>query len=136
MNRGLRNIVLCVFVSALITMPGTIVQAQDACGGPAAVHNLMINVTNNVPTGVSLGNEPADDLYVCPGDTVAWILQGPGYTIDFPDDTPFNASQFRPVEAGRVAAVVRSDAARGAAFKYDISIDGGGVLDPRIIVQD
>lgn len=134
MNR--KNIILCVLVSALLAMPGIGIQAQDTCGGTPTVHNLQINVTNNVPTGVSLGNEPADDLYVCPGDTVAWILQGPGFTIDFPGDTPFNANQFRPVAAGRVAAVVRDDVASGEAFKYDISIDGGGLLDPRIIVQD
>jgi hypothetical protein len=136
MNRKDKNTILCVLVSALLAMPGIGIQAQDACGGPPTVHNLMINVTNNVPTGVSLGNEPADDLYVCPGDTVAWILQGPGFTIDFPADSPFNANQFRPVAAGRVAAVVRDDVAAGEAFKYDISVDGGGVLDPRIIIQD
>lgn len=130
------RIILCVLVSALLTVPGVLAQAQGACGGGAAGHNLQINVTNNVPTGVTLGNAPADDLYVCPGDTVAWILQGPGFTIDFPFDTPFNASQFRPVAAGRVTAVVRSDVVAGDTFKYNISIDGGGVLDPRIIVQE
>ena len=85
--------------------------------------------------GVSLGNAPADDLYVCPGDTVAWILQGLGFVIDFPGATPFNGNIHRAT-AGRVSMVVRSDVARGAVFKYNISIDGGGLLDPRIIVQD
>ncbi len=135
MKRQKRNIFRMALLSMLLTAPATIVNAQDACAGPAETHMLMINVTNNVPTGVTLGNEPADDLYVCPGDTVAWILQGQGFTIDFSDGTPFDSSQLRPVAAGRVDAVVRSDVARGTEFKYDISIDGGGVLDPKIIIQ-
>jgi hypothetical protein len=136
MNRQKKNIFLGVLFSGLLTLPGTAVIAQDACGGGPETHTLMVNVTDNVPDGVTLGNEPADDLYVCPGDTVAWILQGRGFTIDFPGATPFNANSHRPVAAGRVTAVVRSDVERGASFKYNISIDGGGVLDPRIIIQD
>lgn len=131
-----RIVIFSVLISGLLALPAATVHAQDACAGPAETHTLMINVTNNVPTGVVRGNTPADDLYVCPGDTVAWILQGLGFTINFPGATPFNANSHRPVTAGRVTAVVRSDVTRGASFKYDISIDGGGVLDPRVIVQD
>jgi plastocyanin len=130
-----RNIISSVALTGLFALSATSANAQDACAGPAETHTMMINQTNHVPNGVSLGNEPAVDLYVCPGDTVAWILQGLGFTIDFPGATPFNANSHRPVSAGRVTAVVRSDAPPGA-FKYDISIDGGGVLDPRIIVQE
>ncbi len=126
-------------IAGLMTLPGMYSSAQDvdSCDGRAQTHTLMINETNNVPTGVSLGNAPADDLYVCPGDTVAWILQGRGFAISFLDGTPFGGTEHRAGPgAGRVSAVVRLDVARGAAFKYEISIDGGGVLDPRIIVQD
>jgi len=35
-----------------------------------------------------------------------------------------------------VNTTVRSDAERGVSYKYDIGIDGGGVLDPIIIVDD
>jgi plastocyanin len=108
-----RNIISSVALTGLFALSATSANAQDACAGPAETHTLMINQTNNVPTGVTLGNEPADDLYVCPGDTVAWILQGLGFTIDFPGATPFNANSHRPVSAGRVTAVVRSDAPPG-----------------------
>jgi plastocyanin len=131
-----RNIISSLVLTGLFALSATSANAQDACTGPAETHTLMVNQTNNVPTGVTLGNEPADDLYVCPGDTVAWILQGLGFTINFPGATPFNANSHRPVDAGRVTAVVRSDVAPGESFKYDISIDGGGVLDPRIIIQE
>ncbi len=130
-----RKIILSAVMAGLLTLPGIHIYAQDPCGGRPETHTLMINVTNNVPSGVRRGNEAADDLYVCPGDTVAWILQGRGFTINFPGATPFNVNSHRPA-AGRVTAVVRSDVARGASFKYEISVDGGGVLDPRIIVQD
>ena len=128
---------ITLLMAALMTLPGMYSSAQDvrSCDGRTKTHTLMINETNKVPMGVTLGNAPADDLYVCPGDTVAWILQGLGFEIDFPGGTPFNGNVHRAT-AGRVAMVVRSDVARGAAFKYNISIDGGGLLDPRIIVQD
>jgi hypothetical protein len=136
MMNNRRIAIVSVLASVLVALPVMSVNAQDACGDGPQTHTLMVNATNNVPTGVTRGDEPADDLYVCPGDTVAWILQGLGFTINFPGATPFNANSHRPVTAGRVTAVVRSDVSPGESFKYDISIDGGGVLDPRIIIQD
>ena len=127
---------ITLLMAALMTLPSMYSSAQvvRSCDEGTTTHTLMINETNKVPTGVTLGNEPADDLYVCPGDTVAWILQGLGIVIDFPGATPFASN--KQGGAGRVSMVVRSDVERGASFKYNISIDGGGMLDPRIIVQD
>ena len=135
MRKYTRGLFVGMLFGAFAIAPTDRSIAQDACTGEPETHRLMINVTNNVPTGVRRGNEPADDLYVCPGDTVVWIFQGRGFSIDFFDGTPFEVSQLRPVVAGRVDAVVRSDVSAGESYKYDISIDGGGVLDPRIIIQ-
>ena len=136
-----RATIAVLIMSGLLIQPGTYVRAQevdaDVCDRPAETHTLRVNETNNVPTGVTLGNDPMDDLYVCPGDTVAWILQGRGFAIDFSGATPFDDNQHRAAApAGRVSAVVRSDVTRGTSFKYAISLDDGGTLDPRIIVQD
>lgn len=121
-------------ISALYTVYSVAGAQGRTCDGRTERFNLAVRVADNRPTEVRLGPDRMDDLYVCPGDTVAWILQGRGFTIEFADDSPFDFDQRRAdANAGRVSAVVREDAF--GPYKYSIHLDGGDSLDPRIIVQ-
>jgi hypothetical protein len=137
------KITTTIFVSGLFFVAAFMIDgqsfAQDSCGNGAKSLKLMIHVSDNKPTRVTQGGQDADDVYACIGDEIEWQLVGPAkkFFVDFINDAPFDGAVKKiSNNNGKITVVIGGSAQPGMAYKYDIGIDGGGVLDPRIIVGD
>jgi hypothetical protein len=111
--------------------------AQGACEGRPSSHKIMIHVSDNRPTRVTQNGQNADDVHVCIGDQIEWQLVGSAkqFYVDFISGTPFEGSGKKNSNSnGKISVVVGGSAQPGMAYKYDIGLVDGGVLDPRIIV--
>ena len=115
--------------------------ADGACDREPMSFDLKIKVLDNRPVEVTLRGQNAEDLHVCVGDEVEWKLINPAnagdFFVSFAGAAPFGGEKRRNSNNGKIVVTIGgSDAAPGASFKYDIGIDGGGVWDPRIIIDD
>jgi hypothetical protein len=112
--------------------------AQDsACDRDPETFKLKIKVKNNTPTKVVKGffGSNANTINVCPGDAIEWKLNGKKFFIEFSGKTPFDEKK-KSSNNGKVTETISSDAESGVRYKYDVGIEGGGILDPIIIVDD
>ena len=124
--------VLLVFVVA--TLLGPIATAQDElCERDAQDIKVRIKVKDNKASEVVKGDKNADELHVCPGDTIEWKLNGRNFEIKFPDETPLDI-QRKNSSGHKLEATVRDDA-ESDSYKYSILIDGGEIWDPILIVD-
>lgn len=133
-----RTTVGTVLAALLLSTISFCAFAQDsACDRGPETFKLKIKVKNDTPTKVVKGffGQNADTLNVCRGDTIEWKFNSKKFFIEFPGKTPFDEKK-KNSKNGKVTTTVRSDAERGVSYKYDIGIDGGGVLDPIIIVDN
>ena len=117
------------------------VLADGACERAAETFKLTIKVIRNRPTEVTHRGQSAEDLYVCPGDQIEWKLIDPAsaaaFYVDFAGGAPFAGATRRNANNGKILVTIAGDGLRpGASFKYDIGIDGGGVWDPRLIIDE
>ncbi len=110
------------------------VAQDDPCNRESETFNVKIKVKNNIPTEVVRGARNADELHVCRGDTIEWKVQNKKFFITFPDRTPFDSHE-KISKNGKIITVVSDTAERGVSYKYDVGIEGGGTLDPRVIVD-
>ena len=133
-----RTTVSTVLAALLLSTISFYALAQDsACDRSPETFKLKIKVKNDTPTEVVKGlfGWNADTLNVCRGDTVEWKLNNKKFFIEFPGKTPFDEKK-KDSKNGKVTTTVRSDAERGVSYKYDIGIEGGGILDPIIIIEN
>jgi len=124
-----------IFAGALTTDRQSF--AQDSCEGGPGSHKIMIHVSDNRPTRVTQHGQDADDVYVCIGDEIEWQLVGSAkqFYVDFISGAPFEGSGKKNSNSnGKISVVVGGSAQPGMAYKYDIGLVDGGVLDPRIII--
>lgn len=138
MTKRSRTIVSTILATLLISTTSFYAIAQDSvCDRSAETFKLKIKVKNNKPTKVVKGifGSNADTLNVCRGDTIEWKLNSKKFFIEFPGKTPFDEKK-KNSNNGKVITTVSSDAERGVSYKYDIGIEGGGVLDPIIIIDN
>ncbi len=138
MTTRIRTTALSVLAALLMSTISFHAVAQDGvCDRSPETFKLKIKVKNNTPTKVVKGffGQNADTLNVCRGDTIEWKFNAKKFFIEFPGKTPFDEKK-KNSKNGKVTTTVSSDAERGVSYKYDIGIDGGGVLDPIIIVDN
>ncbi len=131
------RIVRSLLIVGLMTFFGVYTFAQDdVCDRNAKTFKLKIKIKKNTPTKVVKGNndQDADELHVCRGDTIEWKVQNKKFFITFPDRTPFDSHE-KISKNGKIITVVSDTAERGVSYKYDVGIEGGGTLDPRVIVD-
>ncbi|MFQ6004137.1 MAG: hypothetical protein ACE5OQ_01425 [Woeseia sp.] len=133
-NQLCRIVRLLLIIGSAVLIGSHAAAQEDPCIRDAEAFYIKIKIKNDMPTEVLRGNKNADDLHVCRGDTIEWKLQTKKFFINFRDRTPFDSHE-KISRNGKVTTVVSETAERGVAYKYDISIDGGGTLDPTIIVD-
>lgn len=122
-----------ILVAGLLS--GATAYAQEPCARDAETFRLQIRVNNNnVPEGVELGGRDASTIHACPGDTVLWQFTGRPFEVLFNSGTPFDGP-LSPSANGKISGVISAEGTRGNQYKYDVAIEGGGVLDPIIIVD-
>ncbi|MGB5332012.1 MAG: hypothetical protein WBM80_08075 [Woeseiaceae bacterium] len=134
----IRTTVGTVLVALLLSTISFYALAQDgACDRSPETFKLKIKVKNDMPTKVVKGlfGSNADTLNVCRGDTIEWKFNAKNFFIEFPGKTPFDEKK-KSSRNGKVTSTVRSDAEIGVSYKYDVGIEGGGVLDPIIIIDN
>jgi len=80
----------------------------------------------------------ADDLVVCPGDTVEWILTGTenSFTVDFGAQSPVGSETAFQSKEGRVGITISGSAERGTAYFYTLDADPWRTAEGRIIIDD
>ena len=106
---------------------------QDTCdrGG-----NHTIRVTEG-PDGMpelSYRNGSAEDVHVCNGDQVQWVLTGSDreYLVDFMSNAPFPGAASRGSSNGVVSVTIDADEGE---YEYGVSFEGEEPMDPRLIVH-
>ncbi len=124
--------VLLVFGVALLLGPFATAQ-DESCERDAQNIKVKIKVKDNKASEVVKGDQNADDLHVCPGDTIEWKLNGKNFEINFPDETPLDITR-KNSSGHKLTATVRDDA-ESDSYKYSILIDGGEIWDPRVVVD-
>jgi hypothetical protein len=133
------SLMIALAVVSIVALAGnSTTVAQGTCGDSSQAHRLVIIVNSEIPVEVRRGNKNADDLYVCAGDTVEWQLVGSAgkFFVDFVGGAPFDGSAKKnSSNNGKIQITIAHSAVPGAAYKYDIGIVGGGLLDPRIIID-
>jgi hypothetical protein len=112
-----------------------------ACGGESELFKLKISVNGDQPFEVTHKGQDAEDLTVCVGDKIEWKLVGQAkkFFVNFGDRAPFppdpDSKRKKNSKNGKITVPVTGPASSDP-YKYDIGIDGGGVWDPRIVVED
>lgn len=114
-----------------------VAQGTDACDRGAMTIKLKIKEKDNTPTKVTKGwfGANADTIRACRGDTVEWKLSDKTFYVKFAGKTPFEKKE-KTSNNGKLQIVIGPNAEPGTSYKYDIGIEGGGVLDPIIIVDN
>lgn len=125
-----------IVVAVLSSFWVTATAQDDPCDRGAKAFKLKIKVRDDIPTAVVKGffGKNADDLHVCRGDTIEWKLSNKKFFVEFPDGSPLDSSK-KKSKNGKIVTTVSPDAKRGVSYKYDVGIDGGGKLDPMIIID-
>jgi len=135
MSNQLSRTVRVLFILGTAAFLASFAAAQvDLCNRDSKKFDIKIKVKDNTPTEVEKDDQNADDLHVCRGDTIKWKLRNNKFFITFPDKTPAD-SHVKISKFGNITMVVSDTAERGVSYKYDIGLDGGGTLDPRLIVD-
>ncbi len=112
--------------------------AQSPCEGERQSFKLIVRVVSNNPVEVMNSGLNANNLHVCIGDEIEWQLVGAAkqFYVNFVAGVPFDgAGKTNSNNNGKITIVVGGPAEAGESYKYDIGIIGGGVLDPRIIID-
>jgi hypothetical protein len=112
-------------------------QSPDPCNRSAQKHKLKLipDEDTKTITAVTKGNEDANELHVCRGDTVEWQLKGEleFYMGYFEDDPVLELNKVS--KGGKVTTRVRGDAPRGKAVSYHVRLINGDPIEPVIVVD-
>ncbi len=112
--------------------------AQGSCDGEHQSFKLVVRVVSNNPVEVMNSGVNANNLHVCIGDEIEWQLVGAAkqFYVNFVAGVPFDgAGKTKSNNNGKITIIVGGSAEPGESYKYDIGVIGGGVLDPRIIID-
>jgi hypothetical protein len=137
--RRLLTITITIAASALLSLPAPVLAA--GCEREPEMFKLKIKVRDNKPIEVTHRGQNAEDLVVCPNDQVEWMLINPAsaesFFVNFASGAPFGGGAQKSSNNGKIVVTIGGSAAQpGAVFKYDIGVTGGGVWDPRIIIDE
>jgi hypothetical protein len=120
-------------VSAVLLLGSADSNGQDNCdrGGN---HTIQVTEGSDGMPELSYRGGSAEDVHVCNGDQVQWVLTGSDreYFVDFTGGAPFPGATKRGSSGGVVSVTI--DAESGA-YEYGVNFAGGEVFDPRILVD-
>ena len=107
----------------------SVAQDRDHCGN----HTIQVRPTDDGGVELRYKGGPGDEVRVCPGDKVSWVLIGSNRTffVDFFNGAPFAGAERR---GNNSKLTIRIDAESGS-YNYDVGWDGEAGFDPVIIVD-
>jgi len=111
----------------------------DECTHPP-VHVIVVTAGADGQPVLKIDGTVDDDVHVCLGDRVLWVLSGPDRElfVDFKSraDTPFPGQSKRNSNKNVINVRIGGpDAERGKYYKYDVGFTNGPSRDPQIIVE-
>jgi hypothetical protein len=127
---------IAVLMFAMLMLGSTDSLSQDPCARNSN-HTIQVRPSAGDIPELTYKSGSADEVHVCIGDTIRWVLNGPDrkYFIDFLSSAPFAGATRRGSNGNVVSVVVGGPAQRGTGYKYDVAFQDGGTLDPRIVVD-
>ena len=110
--------------------------SQDTCASNGK-HTIRVRPTENDTPELTYRDGSAEEVHVCIGDEVNWILTGPerSYFVSFFADAPFEGETRRGSNGNVVSVTIGGPAERGSGYDYDVEFADGGSMDPRIVVD-
>ncbi len=118
-----------------LTLGSTDSLGQDACdhGGN---HTIQVRAGDDGAPVLKYRGGSADEVHVCVGDQVQWVLTGPDreFLVDFFSGAPFDGATTRG-SSGNAVSVVIGAAAERRGYEYGVKFADGPELDPEIIVD-
>ncbi len=131
------GITIAVLTIAVFMWSSTDSLAQGACdhGGN---HTIQVRPGGDGTPQLKYRGRSADEVRVCAGDQVRWVLTGPNreFFVDFFSEAgaPFDGATTRGSNGNVVSIVIGASAERGG-YDYGVSFAGGPAMDPRIVVD-
>lgn len=106
---------------------------QDSCdrGG---MHTIQVREGADGKPSLKYKGDSAENVYVCDGDTVKWVLTGSDrkYFVEFMGNAPFSGDSKRPSNGGDVRVTINAEP---GSYDYGVSFEGEEPMDPRLIVE-
>ncbi len=119
--------------AVILSLASTHSNSQGNCdrGGN---HTIQVRESEDGMPALTYRGGSAEDVHVCNGDQVQWVLVGPDrdYFVDFMGDAPFPGAAKRGSSGGVVAVTIDAES---RAYDYGVNFAGEDPLDPRIIVD-
>jgi len=123
-------------IAAALMFGSTTSFSQDACdhGGN---HTIQVQPGADGKPELSYKSGSAENVKVCLGDTVQWVLTGPDrdFLVEFFDIAAFDGQKKGNSNSNKVSVVIAGSFERGNAYAYGVEFAGGEPMDPRIIVE-
>jgi len=109
--------------------------AQDECVS-SGNHTIQVNVGQDGNPVLSYRGGSAEEVRVCIGDQVQWVLNGPdrSYFVDFFNGAPIDGARRLGSNNNVIKITIGGNARRGDSYEYDVKFADGGGIDPRIVV--
>lgn len=111
-------------------------QGQGACDHGGS-HTIQVRPGDGDVPELSYRGGSAEEVHVCVGDSVRWVLNGPdrGFFVEFFAGGLFDGATRRGSSGNVVEIVIAGSAERGQSYDYSVEFADGGEMDPRIIVD-
>ena len=129
--RVLSGLAIATLAVAALTLgsTATIAQDRDHCGN----HTIQVRPGDDGSVELTYKGGSGDEVRVCPGDKVSWVLTGSDRTffVDFFNGAPFAGAKRRGNNS-RLEITIDADS---GSYNYDVGWDGEAGMDPVIIVD-
>ena len=106
---------------------------QDTCdrGG---MHTIQVSEGADGKPSLKYEGESAENVHVCDGDTVKWVLTGSDrtYIVDFMGKAPFSGDSKRRSNSGAIKVTINAEPGE---YDYGVNFEGDEPMDPRLIVD-
>ena len=131
----LSGISVAVLMVALTMLGSTESFSQDQCSS-SGNHTIQVRPGADGAPELSYNGGSAEEVNVCIGDTVRWVLTGPDrqYFVDFFSGGPFDGATRLGSNGNVVTIEIGGSAERGVGYDYDVEFASGEGMDPRIVV--
>lgn len=98
-------------------------------------HTIQVRPDANGVPELSYRGGSAEEVHVCVGDTVQWVLTGSdrAFFVDFFGGAPFDGAAKRGSSDGVVSVVIGDVPRQG--YDYGVEFANGPAMDPRIVVD-
>jgi len=131
----LSGIAAAAIVIAALMLSSNDSQSQVQCVGGS--HTIQVQPDAGGMPALSYRNGSAEEVHVCIGDQVQWVLTGSDrqFFVDFFGGAPFEGAAKRGSSGTVLSVVIGGPAQRNQGYDYGINFADDPAHDPRIVVD-